>query len=184
MVVEMMGRHSGWIALYSGLAGNAHIILIPEIPFDLEIVAQNLLDRRARGDKYSIVVVAEGAIPKGGEMAALGRKPDGTIILGGMGQKVAEALSERTGLEIRTLVLGHLQRGGSATQFVRILARRFGEAAVRLIAEGKFGHMVALKGTAITSVPIAEAIGETKKVFPEGTLVKVARSLGVSFGDR
>jgi ATP-dependent phosphofructokinase / diphosphate-dependent phosphofructokinase len=184
MVVEMMGRHSGWIALYSGIAGNAQFILIPEIAFDIELLAQKLLARREHGHKYSIVVVAEGAIPQGGEMSAVSKKPDGTIVLGGMGQKVAEALSELTKLEIRTLVLGHLQRGGSPTQFDRILGSRYGEAAVHLLAKGQFGQMVALKGTAIVAVPIQEAIGETKKVFAEGTLVKVARSLGICFGDR
>jgi ATP-dependent phosphofructokinase / diphosphate-dependent phosphofructokinase len=184
MVVEMMGRHSGWIALHSGLAGNAQFILIPEIPFDIELVAKKLNDRREHGDKYSIIVVAEGAIPKGGTESAMGKKPDGTIVLGGIGHKVGDALSDLTKLEVRTLVLGHLQRGGSPTEFDRILGSRYGEAAVRLIAKGQFGYMVALKGTAITAVPIQEAVGETKKIYPEGTLVKVARSLGICFGDR
>lgn len=184
MVVEMMGRHSGWIALHSGIAGAAHVILIPEIPFDLELVARHLAERRRGGDKYSIVVVAEGAAPKGGDIAAVGRRPDGTVLLGGMGQKVGEALSQLTGLDIRVLVLGHLQRGGSPTEFDRILGTRYGEAAVHMIARGDFGKMVALKGTAIVGVPITEAIGETKKVYPEGTLVKVARSMGIGFGDR
>jgi 6-phosphofructokinase 1 len=184
MVVEMMGRHSGWIALHSGLAGNAHVILIPEIPFDLDMVAKKLMERMERGDKYSIMVVAEGAIPKEGEMSAIGKKPDGTVILGGMGQKVGEALSDATELDIRVLVLGHLQRGGSPSEFDRILGTRYGEAATHLIAKGEFGKMVALRGTAIKGVPITEAIGETKKVFPNGTLVKVARSMGISFGDK
>lgn len=184
MAVEMMGRHSGWIALHSGLAGSAHVILIPEIPFDLDVVAKKLTERRESGDKYSIVVVAEGAIPKDGEMSAVGRMPDGTVLLGGMGQKVGNALTDMTGLDVRVLVLGHLQRGGSPSEFDRILGTRYGEAATHLIANGKFGTMVALRGTAITGVPITEAIGETKKVFPDGTLVKVARSMGICFGDK
>jgi len=184
MVVEMMGRHSGWIALHSGISGDAHVILIPEIPFDLAVVAKKLKERNEKGDKYSIVVVAEGAIPQGGEMAMVGKKADGTVILGGMGQKVGEALSELTGLETRTVILGHLQRGGSPTEFDRILGTRYGEAATELIAKKQFGKMVALKGTAIVGVPITDAIGQTKKIYPEGTLVKVARSMGICFGDR
>ena len=185
MVVEMMGRNSGWIALHSGLAGNAHVILIPEIPFDLGVVAAKLRHRMERGNKYSIVVVAEGANPKEGDVSSIvGKRPDGTVLLGGMGQKIGAALADQTGLEIRVLVLGHLQRGGSPSEFDRILGTRYGEAATRLIANRDFGKMVALRGTAIKAVPIKEAIGETKKVSPEGTLVKVARSMGICFGDR
>jgi 6-phosphofructokinase 1 len=183
MVVEMMGRHSGWIALHSGIAGSAHVILIPEIEFDIEKVAKFLKDRAEKGDKYSIVVVAEGAIPKGGEMSAVGRSADGTVHLGGIGHKVGKALENLTGLETRVMVVGHIQRGGSPTEFDRILASRYGEASVHLVANGEFGKMVALRGTAIKAVPIQEAIGETKKVYPSGTLVKVARSLGICFGD-
>ena len=183
MVVEMMGRHSGWIALYSGIAGAAHAILIPEIPFEIDTLAKKIKERGEKGHKYSIVVVAEGAIPKGGEMSMMGKSPDGTIHLGGMGQKVGDALTKLTGLETRVLVVGHIQRGGSPTQFDRILGSRYGESAVGLIANGEFGKMVALRGTAIKGVLITEALGETKKVFPNGTLVKVARSLGITFGD-
>jgi len=183
MVVEMMGRHSGWIALYSGIAGAAHTILIPEIPFDINMVANKLKSRVERGYKYSIVVVAEGAVPKGGEMSIIGKSADGTIHLGGMGHKVGTIISELTGLETRVLVVGHIQRGGSPTQFDRILGSRYGEAAVQLIASREFGKMVALRGTAIKAVPITEALTETKKVYANGTLVKVARSLGICFGD-
>jgi len=183
MVVEMMGRHSGWIALYSGIAGAAHIILIPEIPFDINVVGRRLKQRVEGGDKYSIVVVAEGAVPKAGEISAVGKSPDGTVHLGGIGLKVGKALEELTGLETRVLVVGHIQRGGSPTEFDRILASRYGEASVELIANGEFGKMVALRGTAIKGVPITEALAETKKVYANGTLVKVARSLGICFGD-
>jgi len=184
MVIEMMGRHSGWIALHSGMAGDAHVILIPEIPFDLEIVSRRLEERNQRGDKFSIVVVAEGAVPRGGEMSKVGKKADGTVLLGGMGQKVGSALEEITGLETRVVVLGHLQRGGAPSEFDRILGTRYGEAATHLIAKEEFGKMVALRGTAIIGVPITEAIGQTKQVYPDGTLVKVARSMGICFGDR
>jgi 6-phosphofructokinase 1 len=183
MVVEMMGRHCGWIALHSGIAGDAHVILIPEIPFSIDRVCEFLGDRQRRGANYSIVVVAEGAIPEGGDMSVLDRSPDGTIRLGGMAQKLAPIIQERTGLETRVMIVGHVQRGGSPTEFDRILGTRYGEAAVHLIARREFGKMVALKGTAIVGVPITEAIGETKKVYPDGTLVKVARSMGICFGD-
>jgi ATP-dependent phosphofructokinase / diphosphate-dependent phosphofructokinase len=139
--------------------------------------------RKEKGNKYSLVVVAEGAIPKDGEISALGKSPDGTVRLGGIGHKLGEHLSDLTGLEVRVMVVGHIQRGGSPTEYDRILGLRYGEAAVHLVANGDFGKMVALRGTAIKGVPITEAIGQTKKVFPNGTLVKVARSMGINFGD-
>ena len=183
MVVEMMGRHSGWIALHSGLAGDAHFVLIPEIPFSIDHVCEQLKRRQEGGHNYSLVVVAEGAIPEGGSMSMLDKSPDGTVRLGGIGQKLGSAIQDRTGIETRVMIVGHIQRGGSPTEFDRILGTRYGEAAANLIARREFGKMVALRGTAIVGVPITEAIGETKKIFPEGTLVKVARSMGISFGD-
>jgi 6-phosphofructokinase 1 len=183
MVVEMMGRHSGWIALHSSLAGGAHFILIPEIPFSIDRVCEQLKKRQESGHHYSLVVAAEGAIPEGGSMSMLDKSPDGTVRLGGIGQKLGSAIQDRTGIETRVMIVGHIQRGGSPTEFDRILGTRYGEAAVQLIARREFGKMVALRGTAIVGVPITEAIGETKKIFPEGTLVKVARSMGISFGD-
>lgn len=184
MVVEMMGRSSGWIALYSGIAGAAHVILIPEIPYDLNIVASHLKARMDKGHKYSIVVVAEGAVSKQGDMVTHGKSADGTVHLGGIGHKIGDELAKLSGLETRVLVVGHIQRGGSPTQFDRILGSRYGESAVELIANGEFGKMVALRGTAIKPVLITEALGETKKVFPNGTIVRVARSLGICFGDQ
>lgn len=183
MVVEMMGRESGWIALHAGIAGNAHAILIPEIPFEIEKLAEHINNRYENGQKYSIVVVAEGAVPKEGEASIIGHSADGTVHLGGIADKIGRKLGELTEQETRVTVVGHIQRGGAPSAFDRILATRFGESAVQLLAKGEFGKMVALKGTAIVGVPIPDAIGEPKKVFPNGTLVKVARSMGISFGD-
>lgn len=184
MLVEMMGREAGWIALHAGISGDAHVILIPEIPFTVENVCKKLLDRRKNGDLYSLVVVAEGAMPAGGEASSIGRLPDGTIRLGGIAHKLGAAIQDSIGMETRVMVVGHIQRGGSPTEFDRILATRYGEAAVQLIANGEFGKMVALKGTAIVAVPIKDAIGKNKRIYPEGTLVKVARSMSISFGDK
>lgn len=184
MLVEMMGREAGWIALHSGMAGDAHVILIPEIPFTVDNVCKKLLERRKNGDLYSIVVVAEGAKPAGGEASVIGKAADGTVRLGGIAHKLGAAIQERSGIETRVMVVGHIQRGGSPSEFDRILATRYGEAAVNLISNGEFGKMVALKGTAIIAVSIKDAIGKNKQVYPEGTLVKVARSMGISFGDR
>ena len=183
MIVEVMGREAGWIALHSGLAGNAHAILIPEIPFQIERLVE-FLEKRQRHEEYSIVVVAEAAHLQGEGANILSRAADGTPRLGGIGHQLAGLLSERSSeLECRVVVVGHIQRGGSPTEYDRVLATRYGEAAVRLIAERKFGFMTSLQGTAITAVPIADAIGEPKRVHPEGTLVRVARAMGISFGD-
>ncbi len=160
MVIEVMGRDAGWIALHSGIAGGADVILIPEIPFRWDVIAGAINARNKGGAKFSIVVAAEGAQPADGEQ--LFRLPgDGVTTvarLGGMGDLVAHRLQELTGMEARCTVLGHVQRGGSPTPFDRLLATRYGAAAVRLVADGKFGHMVALRGSEITAVPIAEAI--------------------------
>ncbi len=178
MVLEVMGRHTGWIALHAGLAGGADMILIPEIPFDIEIVAESVRKREASGSSFSIVVVAEGARPRGGtEMyVADGR-------LGGVGQWVGQRLEELTGKETRVVVLGHVQRGGSPSPYDRLLSTRYGTAAVKAVAEGVFGEMVALRAQEITTVPLAEATGHLKTVRPHSDLVLSARSLGVSFGD-
>lgn len=178
MVLEVMGRHTGWIALHSGLAGGADVILIPEIAFDIEIVAQKIRDREASGSNFSIVVVAEGARPVGGEVmqTAEGR-------LGGMGNFVGTQLQERTGKETRVVVLGHVQRGGSPSPYDRLLSTRYGAAAVDAVANGIYGEMVALRGEEIVTVPLAEATGHLKTVRPHSDLVRCGRSLGVSFGD-
>jgi len=184
MVLEVMGRYGGWIALHAGIAGGADVILIPEIPFELEKIQQKIAQRRAKGKMFSIIVVAEGAAPKGGSMVVAKMVEGSTdpIRLGGIGQQVADALAERTGLETRVTVLGHLQRGGSPTPYDRILASRFGVKAVELAVKGPWNKMVALQGREIVAVDLNEAVKQLKKVDPQGELVKVARALGISFG--
>src|SRR5512147_1416090 len=183
IVLEVMGRYAGWIALEAGMAGSADVILIPEIPFDMDKVAERIRERKKAGSKSSIVVVAEGAKPRGGEMAVKECAADGYALrLGGMGEIVGSEISKRTGFETRVTVLGHLQRGGSPCPFDRLLATRYGAAAVELIAQKKFGEMVSYQPPAITSVPLETAICSLKLVEPEGELVKVAEGMGVSFG--
>lgn len=183
IVLEVMGRYAGWIALEAGIAGSADVILIPEIPFTMEKVAEKLLERKKAGSKSSIVVVAEGAKPAGGEMAVLEKAADGYVLrFGGMGERVANEISKQTSIETRVTVLGHLQRGGSPCPFDRILATRYGTAAVELIAQRKFGEMVSYQPPLITSVPLEKAISNLKLVDPEGELVKTAEGMGVSFG--
>jgi 6-phosphofructokinase 1 len=184
MVVETMGRNAGWIALESGIAGGADSVLIPEIPFKVEAVIRTIEERAARGRRFSIVVVAEGAAPVGGEQVyrepgAPGKLPR----LGGIGQRVADALAEGTGRETRCTVLGHLQRGGSPTPFDRLLATRFGVRAVECAAAGAHGRMVALRGPDVIDIPMAEGIAEPKRVRPDGALVRTARELGIAMGD-
>jgi ATP-dependent phosphofructokinase / diphosphate-dependent phosphofructokinase len=183
IVLEVMGRYAGWIALEAGMAGSADVILIPEIPFSMEKVAEKLRERKKAGSKSSIVVVAEGAKPMGGEMAVKECAADGYVLrLGGMGEIVANELSRRTSFETRVTVLGHVQRGGSPCPFDRLLATRYGAAAVELIAQKKFGEMVSYQPPAITSVPLETAISSLKLVEPGGELVKIAEGMGISFG--
>lgn len=184
-VVELMGRYAGWIALHSGLSGSADVILIPEIPFDIDVVCQKILERERRGRRFSIVVAAEGARPRGGhivlrEQASGGRSER----LGGIAEEVARAIAERTGKETRSLVLGHLQRGGSPTTFDRLLALRFGSASVRAIAEGDFGSCVVYTPPTLGRVPMREIIGKTKLVPLDSGIIMTARSLGISLGDQ
>ncbi len=186
MVLEVMGRHAGWIAIASGIAGGADIILIPEIPFTLESVVKHLQMRHALGHAFSIVVVAEGAMPKGGAEIYQPRQPSDPVApkrLGGVGNWLADELTGRIPHEIRTTVLGHLQRGGSPSARDRILASRFGVRAVELIEEGVLNHMVALQNDCVVAVPLAEAISRAKLVPADGELVRTARSLFISFGD-
>lgn len=178
MVVEVMGRHVGWIALHSGIAGGADVILIPEIPFDVEKVAAKVLERERDGHTFCIVVVAEGAMVRGGHAVyrAAGK-------LGGIGQYVTDELERLTAKESRCVVLGHLQRGGSPTPYDRILATRYGAAAVNAIHDGIIGEMVALRAQDVVTVPLEEAVGHVKTIRPHSDQVRTARSLGVSFGD-
>ncbi|HYK81635.1 MAG TPA: ATP-dependent 6-phosphofructokinase [Gemmatimonadales bacterium] len=180
MVVEVMGRHAGWIALHAGIAGSADVILIPEIPFDIAQVCNKIHRREAEGRHFSIVVVAEGAAPKGGTVSLIDPEHER---LGGMGDRVANSIEQMTGKETRSLVLGHLQRGGSPTTFDRLLGLRFGAAAVRVIAEGGFGRMVALRPPQIAAIPIAEALAHPKRVPLDSDTIATARDLGISLGD-
>lgn len=182
MVLEVMGRNSGWIALMSGMAGGGDIVLIPEIPFTHEAVVDGILDRKAMGKKFSIVVVAEGtALPGGGRVSRPGAS--GNVILGGVSAVIAGEIEKRTGMETRVTVLGHLQRGGAPSPFDRVLATRFGVRAVEAVVAGDYGCMVALRTPNISLVPLAEAVSEQRRVNPDGETVRYARSVGVRFGD-
>ncbi|MGZ7080266.1 MAG: 6-phosphofructokinase [Thermoanaerobaculia bacterium] len=180
MLLEVMGRHAGWIALHSGLAGGADIILIPEIPYRPEYIVESIRSRQKGGSNFDIIVIAEGAKREGGEEKYI---DTGRRRLGGIAYEVASDIARNIDLEIRVTVLGHVQRGGSPIPYDRILATRFGAAAADLVAQGEFGKMVALRGDTIVSVPIADAVSNPKYVDPNGQLVRTARSLGVSFGD-
>jgi 6-phosphofructokinase len=184
MVVEVMGRYAGWIALYSGVAGGADAILIPELPFDLASVAERLRERERWGARFSIVVVAEGAFPKGGKLALVEEAHEGKVErLGGIGAKVADALARLTGKETRSVVLGHLQRGGAPTSFDRVLATRFGSKAVDLVMRGDFGKMVAFAPPDIIGRPLEEVVGKTRTVPPDSDVILTAKALGITFGD-
>ncbi|MGW8193640.1 MAG: 6-phosphofructokinase [Desulforhopalus sp.] len=185
MVVEVMGRDSGWIALYSGISGGADVILLPEIPFDMEYVCEKISDNELHDKHYSIVVVAEGAVTKDGRRFNRGKGELGReeAILGGVGEWVAAEIRKCTEKDTRSLVLGHLQRGGSPTNFDRLLALRFGAAAVRLVEENVFDHMVALIDSKMVAVPIAEAIKMRKKVDLNSDKVLTARDIGICLGD-
>jgi ATP-dependent phosphofructokinase / diphosphate-dependent phosphofructokinase len=184
MVVELMGRDTGWIALFAGVAGTADVILIPEIPYDMEIVCEKINKRYESGPEFAIVVAAEGAFEQGSEpLYKAAKKPGQASRLGGIAELLAQRINERTGHETRSLVLGHLQRGGSPIAYDRLLALRFGAAAVQLVAEGHFGCMVALNPPEVEGVPFVKALSRKKTVPVGGDVVTTARALGVSFGD-
>jgi 6-phosphofructokinase 1 len=182
MVLEVMGRHAGWIALYGGLAGGADIILIPEIPFDYEKVAAEVLRREKEGAKSTMIVVAEGACAKDGKQLRHSTA-SGEHRLGGIGEQVGAAVAERTDKEVRTCILGHLQRGGAPTSLDRILGTRFGVKAVQLIQEERFGTMVSYQNYQVLDVPISHAVHRLKRVDPEGQMVQTARAVEISFGN-
>jgi phosphofructokinase-like protein len=183
MILEVMGRHAGWIALHSGIAGGADVILIPEIPFSIKAVAEKIRARDLTGSNFSIIVVAEGAVEIGHELIYQSK---GDALheprLGGIGQHLRQETEEITGRETRCVVLGHLQRGGRPNAFDRMLATNFGSCAVRALAGGKKGVMVALQAADVVTVQLTEAIANIKTVPPEGQLVRTARDMGVSFG--
>jgi 6-phosphofructokinase 1 len=182
-VVEVMGRYAGWIALHSGVSATADVVLIPEIPFDIDKVCEKIVDREARGRHFSIVVAAEGARPVGGEMVARDQGAGREILLGGIAQQVAQEIGRRTGKETRIVVLGHLQRGGRPTTFDRLLALRFGAAAVRMVEERRFGTMVALDPPTVLAVPLEVATERMKSVPLDSDTVLTARDLGICLGD-
>ncbi len=179
MVLEVMGRDAGWIALHAGVAGAADAILIPEIPFDIQIVCQKIQQIQLSGRHHSLIVVAEGAAPMGGKQSYTRRETG--VRLGGMGHLVGELLAECAAAEVRVTVLGHVQRGGQPTPYDRWLATRFGSAVVHLVAQEKWGQMIALQGTRMVDVPMKAAM-RLKRVDPAGETVRMARDLGIVFG--
>ncbi len=184
IVVEVMGRYAGWIALHAGMAGGAHAILIPEIPYAIEPVAATVNQRDERGARFTIVVVAEGARPQGGDVSVVGKAVGQAEQLGGVGGKVATQLAELTGKETRTVVLGHLLRGGSPTSLDRLLGLRFGAAAVRALEDGEDGVMVSLDPPDVIYVPLAEATRRMKTVPLDCDTMHTARDLDINFGDK
>ena len=184
MVLEVMGRYAGWIALYAGVAGGADVILIPEIPFSYKSVCAKVQEREDLGKNFTIIVVAEGAREKDGEfVTSCAQTKIGEARLGGIGAIVSTEVEKRTGKESRVCVLGHLQRGGSPTTFDRALCSMFGATAVELVAGGHFGKMVAFTGPQVGAVEISKAIGKLKTVQPDGNLIRTARALGICLGD-
>ena len=184
IVMEVMGREAGFIALHSGVAATADVILIPESPYEIDKVCEKIVQRDRAGRHFSIVVVAEGAYPIGGDVSIMGESMPGQAKrLGGIAEPLAREIQRRTGKECRSLVLGHLQRGGMPTGYDRLLASRFGGAAVRAIAEEKWGHMVALQSPHIVTLKIEDVLSEQKRVDPSHDVVQTARATGISFGD-
>ena len=183
MVVEVMGRYAGWIALLSGLASTADVILMPEIPFTYESIIDKIKERRSKGKEYTMIVVAEGATPKGGDLVTKGKTMGQEVQLGGIAQQVASELTERTGQESRSVVLGHLQRGGSPTTYDRLISLRFGAAAIRCVQEKDFNKLVVLQENKLTSVPISSVADKMKSVPLDSDTVQTARDVGICLGD-
>jgi phosphofructokinase-like protein len=185
MVLEVMGRYAGWIALYAGVAGGADVILIPEVPFTYESVCAKIQECETHGKNFTVIIVAEGAREKDGQFVTSGAQTRvGEARLGGIGTVVSAEIEKRTGKKSRVCVLGHLQRGGSPTTFDRALCSMFGATAVELVAAGDFGKMVAFTGGQVGAIKISEAVGKLKTVRPDGNLVRTARALGISLGDQ
>jgi ATP-dependent phosphofructokinase / diphosphate-dependent phosphofructokinase len=183
MLIELMGRYAGWIALHAGIAGGADVILLPEIPYDVERVVAKIKKRGETGATFSLVVVGEGARPKEGQLSTISEGAKGHLArLGGAAQQLAQLLQGRVPHEIRVTVLGHLQRGGSPSAFDRLLGTRFGVAAANLCARGQWGQMVALRGQQVVAVPIADAVDHPKLVPVDGELVQTARAIGIEMG--
>ncbi|MEQ8237071.1 MAG: 6-phosphofructokinase [Syntrophomonadaceae bacterium] len=185
MILEVMGRYAGWIALHAGISGGAHVILIPEIPYKIESIINQIKRRQWHDKKYSIIVVAEGATALGGEMVVQKLVPQShdPIRLGGIGNQLALQIEKLVKIETRVTVLGHLQRGGSPIPYDRVLSLRYGVAATEAMVAGQYGTMVSLQGPRIVTVPIKNAIAVLKKVDPGSDMVTAARAVGISFGD-
>jgi len=185
MVVEVMGRNAGWIALHSGMAGSADIILIPEIPFDMDKVCNKIFEREALGRHFSIVVCAEGAFPKDGQLMTKEHHTAGRqdLLLGGIAEYLSKEITERTGKETRSMVLGHLQRGGSPSTFDRLLGLRLGSAAIRTLVEGNVNVMVTMNADTVGTIPIENIINGTKTVPLDSDIITTARNLSIAFGD-
>lgn len=183
MVVEVMGRYAGWIALHSGISSSADVILIPEIPFAYDSIVQKIKEREQRNRHYTMIVVAEGAKEKDGELVTKGKSVGQEVRLGGIAERVANELSERTGKESRSVVLGHLQRGGSPTTYDRLISLRFGAAAIRCIADKDFNKLVALRDNIMARVPIDEIAGKMKSVPLDSDTLQTARDIGICVGD-
>jgi len=183
MVLEVMGRHAGWIALWGGIAGGSNVILLPEIPFNLEKVADFIKNRDAQGHHSTLVVVAEGASMPDGDIVTLDANSGGEVRLGGIGDRISKRLEKLTGKETRSCTLGHLQRGGAPTSLDRILGMRFGVMAVKLAEEGAFGRMVSYQSYHVDSVPIEEAVHKLRLVEVDSELVQAAKAVGICLGD-
>ncbi len=184
MILEVMGRDAGWIALSAGIAGGAHLILIPEIPFQLENILRSIREREQEGSKYSLVVLAEGVKEMDGKpLMPVGEERRAALRSGSVSNVLAECIASAARRETRVTVLGHIQRGGSPSPFDRVLSSRFGVGAVEMVARGEFGRMVCLRGTQIESTTLEEAVGVMKAVDPDAELVQTAKALGIRFGD-
>jgi len=185
MIVEVMGRNAGWIALHAGIASGADVILIPEIPYDLDIITDKVNDRNCRGKSFTITVISEGARPKGGDRVIQRIVEESTdpVRLGGVGFVLGSQIEAKTGIETRTVVLGHLQRGGVPTPFDRVLATRLGTRAVDMLMDGLYGHMVGVKGNDLVEVPLEEVARGQRRVPVGDALITSARSVGTCFGD-
>jgi len=185
MVVEIMGRYAGWLALEAGIAGAATAILIPEIPYDIDKLCEVIKERSDNGKSFSIIAVSEGAKPKGGEMTVakmINYSPD-AVRLGGIANKLADQIEEKIGIETRAVTLGHIQRGGQTSPYDRVLSTRYGVKAMELAMQGVFGKMVALHGNEVSYVSLEEAVGQLKNVPVNSELIQTARAIGISFGD-
>ncbi|SMO56160.1 6-phosphofructokinase [Fodinibius sediminis] len=183
MVVEVMGRYAGWIALYAGIASSADVVLIPEIPFSYESIVEKIKERESRGRHYTMIVVAEGAKEQDGELVTKGKAVGQEVQLGGIAERVADELSERTGKESRSVVLGHLQRGGSPSTYDRLISLRFGAAAVRCIQERDFNKLVVLQDNKLKRIPITSIANKMKSVSLDSDTVQTARDIGICLGD-